>query len=53
MQKNAQLQSRLDVYWLWHNFIRPHFTTKHVPAMALGVISAALSIADLFRIHVL
>ena len=31
----SALQSRLDVYWILHNFIRPHFTTKQVPAVAL------------------
>lgn len=37
------LQRTLDVLWVIHNFIRPHFTTKEVPAVALGIIKKALS----------
>ena len=33
--------------------VRPQFTTKRVPAVALGIVSAAFTIADLFRIHFL
>lgn len=51
MQKNERLQCRLDVYWLLHNFVRSHFTTKQVPAVALGIVTEALSIAELFRLH--
>ncbi len=53
MQKNTRLQTRLDAYWLWHNFVRPHFTTKAVPAVALGILCAGLSVADRFRLHYL
>ncbi len=53
MQKNTYLQTRLDVYWLLHNFVRPHFTTKAVPAVALGILSVGLSVAGLFRFHYL
>lgn len=45
------LQRRLDVYWLLYNFVRPHFTTKQVPAVALGILEAGLSLSDLFRLH--
>ena len=51
MPKNERLQCRLDVYWLLHNFVRPHFTIKQVPAVALGIVAEGLSIADLFRLH--
>ncbi len=50
MQKNDRLQGRLDVYWLLHNFVRPHFTTKQVPAVALGIVTEGLSVAELFRL---
>jgi hypothetical protein len=50
-QKNEPLQCRLDVYGLWHNFVRVHFTTQQVPAVALGIVAEGLSIADLFRLH--
>ncbi len=45
------LQRRLDVYWLLHNFVRPHFTTKQVPAVALGILEKGLSLLDIFRIR--
>ena len=45
------LQSRLDTYWVLHNFMRPHFTTKQIPAIALGMLDHPLSWAELFRIH--
>lgn len=48
---SGNLQSRLDVHWLLHNFVRNHYTTKIVPAVALGVMTAALTIAQLFRIQ--
>jgi len=50
--KQAQdLQTRLDVHWVLHNFVRPHFTTKHVPAVALGILEQGLSIFDLFKLR--
>ena len=51
MQKNERLQCRLNVYWLLHNFVRAHFTTKQVPAVALGIVTEGLSVAKLFRLH--
>lgn len=47
----SALQRRLDVHWLLHNFIRPHFTTMTVPAVALGIFSSALSWDQLFAIQ--
>ena len=47
----SALQRRLDVHWLLHNFIRPHFTTKTVPAVALGIFTAGLSWVQLFSIQ--
>ena len=35
-KKTGRLQERLDVYWIVHNFVRVHFTTRQVPAVALG-----------------
>ncbi len=40
-----------DVYWVLHNFIRIHFTTHEVPAVALGVLERRLSVAELFQIR--
>ena len=33
-KNQARLQERLDVYWIVHNFVRVHFTTRQVPAVA-------------------
>jgi len=41
------LQRTLDVYWVMHNFIRKHFTTKQAPAVSLGVIEQELSLSDM------
>lgn len=45
------LQTRLDVYWVLHNFVRPHFTTKQVPAVAIGIIDQGFSLEDIFRMQ--
>jgi hypothetical protein len=49
-KKKKRLQQRLDVYGILHNFVRVHFTTQHVPAVALGIIEQGLSLADIFSI---
>jgi len=51
MQKNERLQCRLDIYRLLHNFVRPHFMTRQVPAVALGIVGEGLAFAELFRLH--
>lgn len=50
-KEQAALQTRLDVYWILHNFVRPHFTTKQVPAVAMGILSAGLSLQSIFKIQ--
>jgi transposase-like protein len=45
------LQCRLDVYWLLHNFVRTHFTTRQVPAVALGILDQGLSLQELFQMR--
>lgn len=45
------LQNRLDGYWVLHNFIRPHFTLKQVPAVVLGCLEKGLSWFELFKIQ--
>src|SRR5918997_3233195 len=47
-KRKKRLQQRLDVYWILHNFVRVHFTTQHVPAVALGIIEQGLSLAEIF-----
>ena len=46
----SALQRTLNIYWVVHNFVRVHFTTKKVPAVALRIIDKALSWVDLFMI---
>ena len=45
------LQKRLDAYWVLHNFVRSHFTTKQVPAVALGILEKGFSLVELFKIQ--
>lgn len=45
------LQRLLNMYWCVHNFMRVHFTTNEVPAVALGVIEKRLNVNDFFRIR--
>ena len=45
------LQVRLDVQWILHNFVNVHFTTKQVPAVALGILKKGLTLEQLFRIQ--
>ncbi len=42
-KKKSALQRVLDGLWIIHNFIRVHFTTKQVPAVALGILEEGLS----------
>ena len=37
-KKKTGLQRTLDVFWVVHHFIRKHFTTQQVPAVALGLL---------------
>lgn len=41
------LQRTLDIYQIIHNFVRSHWTTGLVPAVALGVITRALTLEDI------
>jgi hypothetical protein len=45
------LQRLLRVYWVVHNFLRVHFTTREVPAVALGLLERRLSVQELFQIQ--
>ena len=51
-KKKPALQRTLDALWIIHNFIRKHFTTKQVPAVALGIINEGLSWTDIFHIQI-
>ncbi len=45
------LQRTLDVYWVVHNFIRKHHTTKAVPAVKIGIIEKGLSWNDVMNVR--
>jgi len=47
------LQRVLDIFWMVHNFVRSHFTTRKVPAVALGIIQKGLTWEDLLQIRVI
>jgi len=50
-KSTSGLQRTLDMLWIVHNFIRVHFTTKQVPAVAIGIIAQGLEWEDVFRIR--
>ena len=50
-KKTRRLQERLDVYWIVHNFVRMHFTTRQVPAVALGILDHGFALHELFLIQ--
>ena len=45
------LERGLDVYWIVHNFVRVHFTTRQVPAVALGILDHGFALHELFLIQ--
>jgi hypothetical protein len=47
-KNQARLQERLDVYWVVHNSVRVHCTTRQVPAVALGVLEYGISLNEAF-----
>lgn len=49
-KKNA-LQRVLDGLWIVHNFIKVHYTTKQVPAVALGILEEGLSWEEVLMIQ--
>jgi len=50
-KNTRRLQERLDVYWIVHNFVRVHFTTRQVPAVALGILDRGFGLHELFLIQ--
>ena len=50
-KKKTGLQRTLDLFWVVHNFIRKHFTTQQVPAVALGLLKEGLSWGQILRIQ--
>lgn len=50
-KSRENLQRTLDVFWLVHNFVRVHFTTKVVPAVKLGILKTGISWSQLLTIR--
>jgi hypothetical protein len=50
-QSTTGLQRLLRVYWVVHNFLRVHFTTRAVPAVALGLRERRLSVQEIFQMQ--
>ena len=50
-KNTRRLQERLDVYWIVHNFVRVHFTTRQVPAVALGILDRGFGLHEIFLIQ--
>ncbi len=46
------LRRVLRMYWVIHNFVRKHFTTKEVPAVKLGVLEREISVEELCLIQI-
>jgi len=45
------LQRTLDVHQIIHNFVRPHWTTGKVPAVAIGIISKPLTLETILTMQ--
>ena len=52
-KSEAGLQRVLNLYWVIHNFVRVHFTTKEVPAVSLGVMENGLTPEELFSVQLM
>ena len=50
-KKTGRLQERLDVYGMVQNFVRVHFTTRQVPAVALGTLDHGFTLHEIFMIQ--
>ncbi len=46
------LRRMLRMYWVIHNVVRKHFTTKEVPIVKLGVLEREISVEALGLIHI-
>ncbi len=50
-KSRKELQRTLDVFWVIHNFVRVHFTTKVVPAVKLGILETGISWSQLLTMR--
>jgi len=49
-KSSSGLQRILNVCWVMHNFVRVHFTTEQIPAVAIGIINKGLSLVEIFKV---
>jgi transposase-like protein len=45
------LQRTLNLFWIVHNFIRVHYTTKKVPSVELGILNRGLHWEEIFMMQ--
>jgi len=50
-KNKSSLQRTLDVFWVNHNFIRKHFTTEKVPAVAMNIIERPITWNDVLLMN--
>jgi len=50
-KSDDMLQRTLDLHWVIHNFVRPHFTTKTVPAVALGIVERGFTWKEILMVR--
>lgn len=51
-KKRTALQRVLDMYWVAHNFVIKHFTTKEVPAVLNGILTDGFTWRELFNVKI-
>jgi hypothetical protein len=47
------LQRVLDIFWMFHNFIRCHFTTRQVAAVTLCILQKGQTWEELLQLCIL
>ena len=50
-KNEKRLQERLDLIWIFHNFVKIHFTIRQVPAVAIGIMDQGIKMESLFCIQ--
>ena len=50
-KEQPHLQRVLDILWITHNFVNPHFTTGKVPAVAIGILKRGLRLEEVLQLR--
>jgi hypothetical protein len=50
-KKKSALQCVLDGYWIVHNFINEHVSTKQIPAVFFGIIERGLTWEEVLKVQ--